>query len=65
MAKFKVGDIVERIDGDHMGMQVGHRATVTTLIGDDVNLKEYTGGHAKYNLKVVESITLKQLPIFN
>ena len=49
---FKEGNKVERINGSHMHMEIGDTATVTSLSGTVLYLKEYSGGHSASNFKL-------------
>jgi len=49
---FKEGNKVERIYGSHMHMEIGDTATVTSLSGTVLYLKEYSGGHSARNFKL-------------
>lgn len=60
MARFKVGDRVRRIKGNHADMRVGDVGTVEEVFGESVYLTEYPGAyptgrasHAGYNLERV------------
>lgn len=52
--KFKVGDVVERIEEEHLGMKVGDRGTIIELVsGDSIRLREYEGTHATEFFKLI------------
>jgi len=44
MCKFKVGNIVKRVMGDHNGMKVGDVGTITDVKFGTLILKEFPGG---------------------
>lgn len=50
--KFKVGDTVERISGDHNGMLKGGRDIIISISGEQLELEDFGSGHYDKNLKL-------------
>ena len=64
MTKFKIGDRVKRIKGEHSGMKIGDEDIVMDIApGGSVKLRKYhIGAHADYNLELCNHIaTMKEL----
>ena len=52
--KFKKGDKIKRISGEHMGMEKGDIATIRELNKYFIFLEEYEGGHNLRNFELVK-----------
>lgn len=57
MAKFKKGDLVERIKGDFRGMNKGDQAEVLDVSTDALELTKYGCGHDPESFKLVTQLT--------
>lgn len=59
MSEFKEGDVVRRIKGSHMGMEIGDVATIRKKRNGEysgtIYLNEYDGGHDSNYFKKVTS----------
>ena len=53
--KFKKGDEVKRICGDHMGMRKGDIATILSVDYNSLSLKGYRGTHSIINFELVKN----------